>query len=461
MRTVQVDDYGIATTWPGGQSEFAADWKHMYVALEGGWGSGKTYIGARKLLTLHVQNAFDFLGRATYVPSAVVGPTYRNTLDVDLPEIEKACEEAGLLYEYKAEAKMLVLPELGTRANKSVIYIRSAERPDLIAGWQVGAAWGDEVARWKEDKHNPRNDPLLQLTGRVRHPRAQYKQLLFTYTNEGDTTRVYNWMRSGSNKALYRAATKDNPVVASFYEEQRRQLTPELVTQYLEGGAISLKGGRVYVAFDRASNVDSSVAATPGLPLHLSLDFNIAPGMHAEIGQWFPDKDMFTVVDEIYAPRLDVRGVISRFATWIENNGGWQWPELHIFGDATGQSGWAGTGESCYQILMQGLRQMWQRIGKEPKVRLRVPKSNPFVEDRINAVNVALKDLTGAVHYKCSDKCKRLIADFENLKRDENGEIDKSERKLSHASDAEGYRVELIRPTRIIRRQEAPGRFLV
>ena len=38
---------------PGGQEEFALDWTHFIVGLEGGWYSGKTFIGARKLITLH------------------------------------------------------------------------------------------------------------------------------------------------------------------------------------------------------------------------------------------------------------------------------------------------------------------------------------------------------------------------------------------------------------------------
>jgi len=43
----------------GGQADFAFDDVHRYVALGGGWGSGKTWIGARKLIGLHAHIDFD------------------------------------------------------------------------------------------------------------------------------------------------------------------------------------------------------------------------------------------------------------------------------------------------------------------------------------------------------------------------------------------------------------------
>jgi len=134
--------------------------------------------------------------------------------------------------------------------------------------------------------------------------------------------------------------------------------------------------------------------------------------------------------------------MMHRLRDLIEQLGGWQWPELHIFGDASGESRWAGTGETQYDLIRESLEN-WGI-----PYRLRVPSGNPPVVDRINAFNVALLDLHGRPHWRCHPRCKRLIADLIRLRRTAAGEINKQNPELSHASDAEGYRVWYLRPVR-------------
>ncbi len=440
---LKINGRGFYRPNPGGQSRFAEDWDHRFVALEGGWGAGKTWVGARKLLTLHVFNAFDDDGEPTYVSHAVVAPTYRNAMDVNVPELVRACEEIGLSYEWKGSSDELVFPELGMRSRPSRIIVRSAENPDRITGWEVGGVWGDEAARWRMDTSDPLGDAYLQLTGRVRHPGANFRQLMFTYTNEGDSTRIYHEFRSGKpDHALYRASTRENPAVREFYERQSEMLSEQLRKQYLEGEAISLRGARVYPVFDEDRHVDESLSLADVLPLHVAVDFNIAPGMHAEIGQYRPDRDLFTVVHEIHEPRLDVRGLSQKLQLLIRELGGFKFPQLHVFGDASGSARWAGTGQSCYQILASGLEMM------NVPYRFRVPRMNPPVVDRVNAVNIAMLDLRGEMHWKVHPRCERLIEDMRRLRYDQSGDIDKRDRSLTHASDAEGYRVHYLRPPR-------------
>jgi hypothetical protein len=70
------------------------------------------------------------------------------------------------------------------------------------------------------------------------------------------------------------------------------------------------------------------------------------------------------------------------------------------------------------------------------------------VKARIDSMNDALRGGDGKVHYMVHPDCKRLIADFKTLQRGEDGLIDKSDADLSHASDADGYRVFWRRPIR-------------
>ena len=452
---IGIDDKVCAVANPGGQADFAADWTNFMCALEGGWMSGKTWAGARKLLSLHLYNAFTDDGEATYVPSAVVAPTYSNAIDFDVPELQAACKEANVAVKWKASGPItsgqyygpaLLFPELGTRARPSVILVRTADSPDRITGWQVGASWGDEPSRWAEDRHDPKRDAFLQLTGRVRHPEARFIQMNFTYTNEGDATRIYEEMHSGKpGRQLYRAATHENPVAVEFEERQRDYLTKDLARQYLGGEAISIRGGRVYPSFDPILHVNNNVVLRQGLPLHMSLDFNITPGMHAELGQYSEEKDRLSVTHEIHGPRMSVRSMVQVFYRMTQPGGElhpWRWPELQIFGDATGSAEWAATGESCYDVLREGLQQCGIPF------RLRVPRSNPPVIDRVNAFEVALMDIHETVHWQCHSRCQRLVEDLQTLKRTEYGEIDRHDKKLSHPSSAEGYRIWYLRPVR-------------
>ena len=221
--SIYIDDSaGTVVPNPGGQEDLVADWEHFVVAAEGGWFSGKTFIGARKLLTLHMRNARDDEGEPTYVASATIAPTYGNAMDFCVPELQDAADEAGLSWRWVGShttiangrwaGPAIILPDLGTRKKPSVIIIRSADNPQSITGWSVGGLWGDEPARWPEDLDDPKKDALTQVTGRVRDPAAWLNQIILTYTNEGDLTRVYEFMHENNpDRALYRIPTSENP----------------------------------------------------------------------------------------------------------------------------------------------------------------------------------------------------------------------------------------------------------
>ena len=454
-KEIEITDELVWGFWPGGQTGFAEDWEHPFVALEGGQGAGKSWIGARKLLTLHRNNAFDDNGDATYVPSAVLAPTYSNLMDFDVPMLQEAMNEVGMSYSWRGPNQALstgqysgpgfVLHDFGTKKKPSALLLRTADSPKRITGWEVGAAWGDEAARWKDDRHDPLNDPYIQLMGRVRHPDARFIQRIFTYTNEGDATRIYEEFHAGHpTHALYRARTKDNLKMADFYEIQKALLPGDLAKQYLDGGAMNLRGRTLYSMFDEGVHVVNNIDIVDHLPLHLSMDFNIAPGMHAEIGQYDPINDIFTTVHEIHAPRLDVLGTMDIFIKYINDAGGWKRKEpLEVYGDATGGTQhWAGTGETCYQLVAEKLD------SANIPFRLRVSRSNPFVKDRVNTVNAALEDATGTRHWQIHERCEVLIADLKQMRYDNFGEPDKTDQKYSHASEAEGYRIYRLRPIR-------------
>ena len=202
--------------------------------------------------------------------------------------------------------------------------------------------------------------------------------------------------------------------------------------------------GRVYENFS-AANIDNTVGLQPDLPLHLAMDFNTNPGMHVVIGQYDNQADLFTAVDEIHGPRMNTVAACRTFKRWLEARGWKQggrlpWPEVHVFGDATGNTGSLATSESCYDIVRRCL-DLWLL----PHC-MRYPRANPPVRERIDTVNDALCDVEGHIHVKIHPQCVRLITDLKNVKSDAAGLLDKRDHALSHASDALGYQIHFLRP---------------
>jgi hypothetical protein len=168
--------------------------------------------------------------------------------------------------------------------------------------------------------------------------------------------------------------------------------------------------------------------------------------MHAILGQHLADRDLLTSVYEIHAPRMSVKELVPELAILLRAEPTTM--PLQIFGDASGNSAWAGGGESCYDVLGEHLR------AANLPFQLRVPRSNPAVADRVNAVNCALQDATGRVRYKVHPRCEQLITDFRQMRWLPDGSPDKRDRRRSHASDADGYRVHYLMP---IRRSQTVG----
>lgn len=463
MPTVEItEDEAIWTPNPGGQAGFINDYRHRYVAFAAGWGTGKTWAGARKSASLHVFNAFDDDGRPTYCKGLVIEPTYSLARTIAIPELRAAFDEAGLSHRFVGDPQRFCfeLPDLGMRGRPSEILIRSADSPELITGFQVAWCWGDEAARWYSHAEDPTQDALLQADGRLRDPRARLLQMNLTFTHEGDATPVYRRFENDKRPghAIYHGRTEENPAMRAFAEEQRRQLTPELASQYLDGNAANFRGSSVYSSFDADRNLDAGLVLAEQLPLQLAVDFNISPGMHAIVGQHVQTADLLTAVHEIHEPRLDVRGMVARLMEFVKRQGGWKWPELHLFGDPAGNSKWSASGEqSAWDVLREAVRAADFRYLSEPvRVVSKVGKSAPLVGDRVNAVNCALHGVDGRVRYRIHPSCVNLIRDFKQMKW-QDGELGKADRRLSHASDADGYRVEWLMPIRKRRDTGAGG----
>jgi hypothetical protein len=200
--------------------------------------------------------------------------------------------------------------------------------------------------------------------------------------------------------------------------------------------------GNIYGQFGEYNIADGDPLAmlSPLSPLCLALDFNINPGMHGLVGQYDSIADRFHVAHELHAARMSLPECMDAFVRWHAASGG-KWPEVWVYGDASGGSGSAATGAvSCYDIIRD-------RLGRAGiRYRVKVPGSNPAVVDRLAAVNDALRDAAGVPRVRVHRSCERLLTDFREMRSGADGAPLKADRRLSHASDAFGYWTIYVRP---------------
>jgi hypothetical protein len=207
--------------------------------------------------------------------------------------------------------------------------------------------------------------------------------------------------------------------------------------------------GRAYYAFDRVQNV-GRVAFNPRAPLTWTLDFNMSPlcsvllqtlggRVHILEEMILRDSNTLAACEEL----------LSRTQKWHTG-----FPlNINVYGDATGEQRRTSSSRTDWQIV----KDFFGRHTDRYRVSFRVPSANPPVKDRVNCVNALLRNYAGQQRMLVDQSCKGLIKDFEQVswKSDPHGntlaDLDKSDSKLTHISDALGYYVAREFPMRPVR----------
>jgi hypothetical protein len=416
------------------QEQFLNDFKNQFIGFQAGLGAGKTTVGAMKLFVL-------ILYQLPHITSSlVVEPTHKMLQDVAIPKLIEIADQMGLTLKINNKDKRIIVNELSTKQTPCLIHLRSAEAAIDIKGFEVAQAWLDEPASYRLAEVDVKQDAVIQSIGRLRHPKARHKQMLFTGTPELTGSRfdkLFESPRPGYK--LYRASTLDNPLMKDYVENiLKPSYPPELWPLYLDGIQVNLGGSTVYSAFDQRFNVKDDLKYDESLPLHISLDFNKRPSVHAVLGQE-KDQTLFAL-DEIYGSP-ETQKIIEKIVYFIQ---GKKFPAIHIFGDASGRHSPTAASTSDYDIV----RKILSKAGYH-HLQFRLTPRNPLIKDRTNALNLRLSDINGKKWWFCTPRCKKLIQDFQQCKWDLHGkDIDDQRGKIGHCSDAEGYRCYIIHKPR-------------
>ena len=116
---------------------------------------------------------------------------------------------------------------------------------------------------------------------------------------------------------------------------------------------------------------------------------------------------------------------------------------LWLYGDATGDNRHSSASRTDWQIVQDFLRSH----GWQFRVSQYVPRENPSVKDRTNCVNSSFRNQLGQHRLLIDPRCRELVRDLDQVvwKTDAHGnasaELDKSDRRRTHVSDALGYMI--------------------
>lgn len=394
-------------------------------AFIGGYGAGKTWAACWEAIYLSASNA------GTGTVGAIISPTYRMMSDTTYRTMIEILEANHIPFEEVRSAWKIRLPWFGVE-----VIFRSGEDARKLKGLNLAWAILDEAALMDYS--------VFQVAlSRVRDPNARRYGLAITTTPEG-----FNWVYDVFGKddredyEVFRAATSENVTLpeefvasleADYDEDQQRA--------YLLGEFVDLHRGQVYTGFDRDRHVEEFEFAPPG-PLVQAWDFNVDPA--CTLVGWF-DGRRFWIHDEItISGGTDTPEVAEEF---VRRYGDWTGDVL-VYGDAAGSSRSTKAAVSDYRLIDEVLRPAFgtRFLGAD------VPKANPPVVDRINAVNRELREDRVLIHPRCG----RLIDDLARVGWKEGARvIDKTgDRNLTHASDALGYWIHREAPVRGPRTQD-------
>lgn len=358
---------------------------NLYTLFCGGLGSGKTHAGA--LWTISMAKKYP------HVKGLITANSYSQLKKATLAKLFEILTQLNIPFKYLQQDGILKL-------GKATIYCISMEKYDLLRGIEVGWAWSDECAFYREEAYNV-------LIGRIRDKKGpcQWKG---TTTPNG-----YNWLYNRfvekpfkSSRVVY-GSTKENLINLrdGYYEDLQTQYDSKLAEQELDGRFVNLTSGKVYYSFDRRIHVRPTNYR--GEPIFTGLDFNVHPLCGVYV---FEREGVLHATKELYQTDSNTFKASKEIIdTWPH-----QW--IRVVPDETGKRRQTNSNTSDHEIL--------RRAGLEV-VKFR----NPRERDRQNNINRLFHNGLLVV----DPSCIKLIEDLERVVHDNEDPM------MGHISVALGY----------------------
>lgn len=374
---------------------------------------GKTHLSLYDLLI----NERDGAWKKPKMKNWFVSPTYRQSKNIAWNILKEIVYEYPQTIRKKNEAELSI--EL---INGSVVELKGADNQDSLRGVGLNKVNPDEFAYMKSEVWQEVLRPAL----------SDKKGSAMFIGTPGGYNHFYDLYQMGLTgqsdyKSWHYKSIDSSFLEAGEIESAKKELDERTFRQEYEA-SFETAMGKIYYCFDRETHL-TDIGFNQSLPIDLCVDFNINPMCWAII-QNIGGVDV--VVDEIILPNsnteLAARTLRMKYPTSV----------INVYGDYSGTFRHTSSPTTDYEII--------KSIIKPRSVNI---KPDPPIIDRINSVNSRLRSMHGDINLLVNKKCTTTIRDFEQVTYKEGTrDINKTDSRLTHISDAIGYRIEYLYPIR-------------
>ncbi|MGO2201189.1 terminase large subunit domain-containing protein [Pseudomonas helleri] len=386
-----------------------------FSAFVGGYRSGKTFVGCVRMCI----NALEHPG----IPQGYFAPTYPQITDIFYDTMPGVAEAFGLFADVVPSKRRVYLRDNRGRC-LSTIVCKSMEHPHRIVGFNIAHALVDEIDCMSIKKADSAWKKIIARMSTV-WPGRDQNTIDVTTTPEG-----FNWVyrkfvrelsEDPEQRPLYgivHASTRQNAknLPKDYIASLRKSYPANLVDAYIDGLFVNLTSGNVYPNFNRQLN-HTGETIRPGEALHIGMDFNINR-MAACV--FVLRGGQALMLDEI-TKLFDTPAMVSAIKARYPGR------SITIYPDASGKNRKSVNGsESDHALLRQA------------GFNVQVNPSNPFVRDRVLAVNAQFLNGEGERQLLVNtDKCPHTTQVLEQQAYNEHGEPAKD--GTEDPADAFGY----------------------
>jgi hypothetical protein len=397
------------------QNTYLNGLNNKFNAYVGGFGSGKTFVGCIDLLL--------FFGKHPGTRQGYFGISFPSIRDIFYPTFEEAAELLGFNVVIREANKEVHVYRNGFYYG--TVICRSMDNPGSIIGFKIARALVDEIDTLPKRKADSAWNKIiarlrLKIDGVVNGigVTTTPEGFLFVYEKfKKDPTESYS---------MVQASTYENQqYLPDDYIPSLKETYPgQLIEAYLMGEFVNLTSGTIYKSFDRKLN-DTKREWDGKEPVCIGMDFNV--GQMSAIVH-IKDSDGPRAVDEI-TKAYDTPDIISIIKARYQDC------SIRVYPDASGGSRKSVDASKTDIALLE--RAGFSVISN---------KKNPFVKDRVLAMNRAFCDNNEHRSYLVNvNKCPSYADCLEQQVWGVNGEPDKTQ-GTDHANDAGGYFIAMDYP---------------
>ena len=395
---------------------------------QGGFGSGKTFVGSLRGLTYALQWAGC---------KGLVGAASQDLLDGTtkmkyLEHMENIGLKEGVHWWYK-DRKQTIEFMNGSQIRFKTLSDWSQFRSTEFTWIEIEEASLIDEKTFKE--------LMARIRETKRYGWENYHRSMFLHTNpQGARGWMYKFFHNPKTKIksyrAYIAASKENHHLGENYVSNLEDLySADEIKELLEGVDNDYDNTIAFPYFN-ATNIKDDIKYDPNVPLVLSCDFNYNPMcwylMQEKEGCWYVLREL---IDNNVTTEEHCRTLLEAVRDCHTN-------KLIIMGDAHGKD--KKTNGSDYAVMLSYLED--HGIDCE----LRVQKANPLIKERLAILRRLIRNGKGVSRLFVNSNCKWLLYNFEECKNNlGNGGIkiptdtdiqkDDNKRYLVHPIDAVSY----------------------